>query len=200
MRVISGSARGRALYAPKSTGITRPMADKIREALFSVLDSLGVDYDRVLDLYAGSGAIGIEALSRGASWCDFVDRDNHAVTAIRQNLTNVRLIEQAAIHQRSVPSAIQTLPGPYDMVIFDPPYADPDLMSILESISYAPCVRDGTVVAMGHSKKVIMPERLGRLVQLRQRCHGDSCFAVYDVVYEDQAERLADNATGEEQE
>ena len=73
-------------------------------------------------------------------------------------------------------------------------------MSILESISYAPCVRDGTVVAMGHSKKVIMPERLGRLEQLRQRCHGDSCFAVYDVVYEEPAERLPDSAPNEEQE
>lgn len=200
MRVISGSARGRALYAPKSTGITRPMADKIREALFSVLDSLGVDYDRVLDLYAGSGAIGIEALSRGASWCDFVDRDNHAIAAIRQNLTNVRLIDQAAIHQRSVPSAIQSLPGPYDMIIFDPPYFDPELLPILESISYAPCVRDGTVVAMGHSKKVVMPERLGRLVQLRQRCHGDSCFAVYDVVQAEPADGLEHDAPSEEQE
>ena len=73
MRIVSGEARGRKLRAPKSQGITRPMADKIKEALFSVLASLGVEYDRVLDLYAGSGGIGIEALSRGASWCDFVE-------------------------------------------------------------------------------------------------------------------------------
>ena len=75
MRVISGEARGRRLKAPRSEGVTRPMADKIKEALFSVLASLGVEYERVLDLYAGSGAVGIEALSRGATWCDFVDRD-----------------------------------------------------------------------------------------------------------------------------
>lgn len=187
MRVISGSARGRTLYAPKSTGITRPMADKIRGALYSVLDSLGVDYERVLDLYAGSGAVGIEALSRGAAWVDFVDRDSAAVRAIRQNLDNVGFGEKAAIHQRTVQSALQTLRGPYDLVTFDPPYADPELLATLEAVSLAPCVRDGTVVAVGHWPRITMPERLGRLVQLRQRCHGDSCFAVYDVVIDEAA-------------
>jgi 16S rRNA (guanine966-N2)-methyltransferase len=182
MRVVSGEARGRKLKAPKSQGITRPMADKIKEALFSVLASLGVEYDRVLDLYAGSGGIGIEALSRGAIWCDFVDRDSHAVRAIRENLEHVGFADRARIHQVPVLTAIRNAREPYDLITFDPPYADPDIISTLDALSYAHAVRDGTIVAVGHSPRVDLPERIGRLVKLRGRCHGDSCFSVFDVV------------------
>ncbi|HUG16606.1 MAG TPA: 16S rRNA (guanine(966)-N(2))-methyltransferase RsmD [Thermomicrobiales bacterium] len=182
MRVVSGSARGRKLKAPKSTGITRPMADKIKEALFSVLASLGVEADRVLDLYAGSGAVGIEALSRGAIWCDFVDRDHHAVQAIRENLDHVGFSDRARVHHSAVLPMLRGALEPYDLVIFDPPYADSELLSTLEALSSSPAVMDGTVVAVGHSPRVEMPERVGRLVKLRGRCHGDSCFAVYDSV------------------
>ncbi len=184
MRVVSGEARGRKLRAPKSHGITRPMADKIKEALFSVLASLGVEYDRVLDLYAGSGAIGIEALSRGASWCDFVDRDNHAVRAIRENLEHVGYVDRGRIHRVPVLTMIRGAREPYDMVTFDPPYADPDIISTLNALSLSNAVRDGTIVAVGHSPRVDLPERIGRLEKLRGRCHGDSCFSVFDVVVE----------------
>jgi 16S rRNA (guanine966-N2)-methyltransferase len=196
MRIVSGEARGRKLRAPKSQGITRPMADKIKEALFSVLASLGVEYDRVLDLYAGSGGIGIEALSRGASWCDFVDRDSHAVRAIRENLEHVGFGDRGRIHQVPVLTAIRNAREPYDMVTFDPPYADPDIISTLDALSLSNAVRDGTIVAVGHSPRVDLPERIGRLVKLRGRCHGDSCFSVFDVVVDqgasdDAAERPA---------
>lgn len=182
MRIVSGEARGRKLRAPKSQGITRPMADKIKEALFSVLASLGVEYERVLDLYAGSGAIGIEALSRGATWCDFVDRDSHAVRAIRENLEHVGFAERGKIHQVPVLTAIRGAREPYDMVLFDPPYADPDIIATLDTLSLSNAVRDGTIVAVGHSPRVDLPERIGRLEKLRGRCHGDSCFSVFDVV------------------
>ncbi|MCO5177002.1 MAG: 16S rRNA (guanine(966)-N(2))-methyltransferase RsmD [Thermomicrobiales bacterium] len=182
MRVVSGEARGRKLRAPRSEGITRPMADKIKEALFSVLASLGVEYDRVLDLYAGSGAVGIEALSRGASWCDFVDRDKHAIQAIRDNLEHVKFADRGKIHAVSVLTAIRSAREPYDLVIFDPPYADPEIHATLVMLGESDAVRDGTVIAMGYSPRVEMPEQLGNLVQLRARCHGGSCFAVYDVV------------------
>jgi 16S rRNA (guanine966-N2)-methyltransferase len=187
MRIVSGEARGRKLRAPKSQGITRPMADKIKEALFSVLASIGVEYDRVLDLYAGSGGIGIEALSRGASWCDFVDRDSHAVRAIRENLEHVGFADRGRIHQVAVLTAIRNAREPYDMVTFDPPYADPDIISTLDALSLSNAVRDGTIVAVGHSPRVDLPERIGRLEKLRGRCHGDSCFSVFDVVVDQEA-------------
>lgn len=188
MRVVSGEARGRRLRAPKSEGITRPMADKIKEALFSVLASLGVEADRVLDLFAGSGAVGIEAISRGAIWCDFVDRDTQAVRAIRENLEHVGFANRGRIHQIPVLTAIRAAREPYDLIIFDPPYADPEIVPTLEALSTSPAVQDGTIVAVGHSPRVPMPERIGNLVLLRQRCHGDSCFAVFDVTLQDESE------------
>ena len=182
MRVISGEARGRRLKAPRSEGVTRPMADKIKEALFSVVAALGVGSGRVLDLYAGSGAVGIEALSRGATWCDFVDRDQHAIRAIRDNLSHVGFVDRGKVHPIAVLTAIRSAREPYDLVVFDPPYADPEIHATLVALSESGAVRDGTIVAIGHSPRVEMPERLGTLVQLRERCHGGSCFAVYDVV------------------
>lgn len=185
MRVVAGSARGRALKLPKDPrGVrtTRPMADKIKEALFSVLASLGVEADRVLDLYAGSGSIGIEALSRGATWCDFVDRDRYAAQAVHENLAGVGFSDLGRVHQSPVLAFLKGIREPYDLVLFDPPYADPDLLATLEAVSSSGAVRDGTVVAVGHSPRVDLPEQLGTLHRLRQRCHGDSCFSVYDVV------------------
>lgn len=158
------------------------MADKIKEALFSVLGSLGVEVDRVLDLYAGSGSVGIEALSRGATWCDFVDRDHHAVRAIRENLEHVGFSDRARILQMPVLNAVREALEPYDLVIVDPPYADPDILATLDALSSSTAVMDGTIVAVGHSPRVVMPDRIGHLEKLRGRCHGDSCFAVYDVV------------------
>ena len=198
MRVISGEARGRKLRAPRSEGITRPMADKIKEALFSVLASIGVEADRVLDLFAGSGGVGIEALSRGASWCDFVDRDTHAVRAIRENLEHVGFADRARIHQVPVMTAIHAAREAYDLIIFDPPYADPEILPTLEALSHSMAVQDGTIVAVGHSPRVEMPEAIGNLVLLRHRCHGDSCFSVFDVTLhsEDDDDAVEDAEAG----
>jgi 16S rRNA (guanine966-N2)-methyltransferase len=184
MRVVSGEARGRRLKGPTTVGVTRPMADKIKEALFSVLASLGVEWNRVLDLYAGAGGVGIEALSRGGEWCDFVERDAAAVRVIQQNLEHVGFSARGRVHQMAALSFVRAARVAYDLVIVDPPYADPDIVTTLEELSRSGAVADGTVVCIGHSPRVALPDTIGRLVKLRGRCHGDSCFAVFDVVIE----------------
>lgn len=182
MRVISGVARGHRLKVPEGMR-TRPMADKIKESLFSVLMSLGVEPSRVLDLYAGSGAVGIEALSRWADWADFVEQRPDACAVIRDNLKHTKLDDQAAVHQVSVESFLGRVPSePYDLVIMDPPYADPAIIAILERLGKSALVAPGTIVALGHSPRVQLPPALPPLQQLKQRCHGDSCFAVYEVL------------------
>ena len=182
MRVIAGEARGFRLKAPEGMR-TRPMADKIKEALFSVLMSLGVEPQRVLDLYAGSGAVGIEALSRSAEWADFVEGRADACAVIRQNLKHTKFDGIAAVHQVSVESYLGRRPAePYDFVIMDPPYADPAIIAILERLGRSALVAPGTIVALGHSPRVHLPPAIPPLQQLRQRCHGDSCFAVYEVL------------------
>src|SRR6266571_286389 len=125
MRVISGSARGRRLKGPRGRGaITRPSSGLVRGAIFSALASLGADLSRTLDLYAGSGALGIEALSRGAETCDFVDRDPAACAVIRENLRITGFHGRARVHCLSAVTALQRLPGPYTLVLADPPYND----------------------------------------------------------------------------
>ncbi len=158
------------------------MADKIKEALFSSLASLGVSPYRVLDLFAGSGAVGIEALSRGGVWCDFVDRDYRACKAIRLNLEATGFSDRATIYQTDIRRYVQTSDAePYDFVIVDPPYADPDIIELVIEISQSAVVEAGTVFALGHWPKLEIPDQIENLVTLRNRCHGDSCFSIFEV-------------------
>jgi 16S rRNA (guanine966-N2)-methyltransferase len=122
MRVISGSARGRLLVAPAGS-TTRPTPDRVREATFNALGSLGVVVDAtVLDLFAGSGALGIEALSRGAAQATFVDRDRSAVMAIETNLSASGLADHATVVTSPVERFLSATQQRWDLALIDPPY------------------------------------------------------------------------------
>ena len=164
------------------------MADKIKGALFNALDSLNVVPEMVLDLYAGTGSIGIEALSRGATRADFVDQGREQCATIRANLESTGFARQARVHQKSVMAFIQGGGGPYDFVILDPPYAAPDILEVLAAVGSSPLVQSGSIIVIGHWPRIDLPDQLGRLDCLRHRCHGDSCFSIYDVVDQAQAE------------
>jgi 16S rRNA (guanine966-N2)-methyltransferase len=203
MRVIAGSARGRQLKGPASRG-TRPMSDKIKGALFNALSSLGVAPERALDLYAGTGSIGIEALSRGAEWVDFVEQNAAAAAVVRDNLRLTKFADRAAVHQTSVDRFLTTTGGvrhqkPYDFVILDPPYADEGIAATLEQVGRSELVQSGAVVVIGHAPGVVLPTDVGRLTCLRHRCHGDSCYSIYEVVdvAPDQAHPAAPTAEDE---
>ncbi len=160
---------------------TRPMADKIREAAFSMLWSLEVRPVRVLDLYAGSGSIGIEALSRGADYADFVEHRRDAVETINRNLEATGLTNVARVHQTSVERFVNAASSAYDFIIMDPPYADPEIPERIEQLSFSAAVDDGSVLLIGHAPYVELPDRIGRFELLRHRCHGDSCFSIYEI-------------------
>jgi 16S rRNA (guanine966-N2)-methyltransferase len=187
MRVISGSARGRPLRAPKGMR-TRPMADKIREAAFSALWSLGIQPVRVLDLYAGSGSVGIEAISRGAEYADFVEQAHDAAAVIRRNLVTLGMDERSRVHQIPVLRYIEAASAPYDFVIMDPPYADPEIIQVIERLSASKAVAEGTVLLLGHAPYLDVPEAVGRFIRIRHRCHGDSCFSVFEIPGENAGE------------
>jgi 16S rRNA (guanine966-N2)-methyltransferase len=122
MRVISGTARGRRLVAPEGS-TTRPTPERVREATFNALGSLGVVVDAtVLDLFAGSGALGIEALSRGAAEVTFVDRDRAAVKAIETNLAASGLAQHATVVTSPVERFLTATQLRWDLALIDPPY------------------------------------------------------------------------------
>lgn len=173
MRVVAGEFRGRKLVAPAGDA-TRPTADRVREALFSILgDISGL---RVLDLYAGSGALGIEALSRGAAAAVFVDSSQAAVTAIRRNLSELGL--EAPVQRRDALVYLATAAAgdPYDLVFADPPYDSalrigPDLAERLPPI----LSEDAVIVTESNKRAPLeLPFPL-----LRERSYGDTRIAVH---------------------
>ena len=135
MRVVAGTARGHPLVAPAGDA-TRPTPDRVREAVFNVLYSLGgVVGANVVDLYAGTGAMGIEALSRGADHASFVETSPEALAALRENLRTVGLEDRAEIVSRDVGSFLRASSTWFDLAIIDPPYAFDDWSELLPEVS-----------------------------------------------------------------
>ena len=121
MRVVAGELRGRRLIAPEGLG-TRPTTDRVREAVFNSLGSMGLVVEATyVDLFAGTGALGIEALSRGAAHCTFVERDPRALKALRENLTTLGLDERSTVVPSDALTAAARL-GDVDVAVIDPPY------------------------------------------------------------------------------
>ena len=177
MRVIAGSARGRRLKSPPSG--TRPTSDLLRGAVFDVLDAHGADYTSVLDLYAGSGALGIEALSRGDGRCDFVESGRAACAVIRDNLKLLGFEERAVVHPLDARRAAGLLQGPYTLVLADPPYDDEGVLPVLREIALSSLVAADTVLVLEHRSAGRPAEEMGSLSLIKTRSHGGSAFSVY---------------------
>ena len=134
-----------------------------------------------MDLYAGSGSLGIEALSRGASWADFVEQDRRQCGVIQDNLDNTKFRSNATVYCSTVHSAVTSLVGPYQLVMLDPPYRLENLDQVLEEIAAIPNLVDfsGTVVA-GHSKRVTLQSGYGPLRMISHRSYGDSAVDFFE--------------------
>jgi 16S rRNA (guanine(966)-N(2))-methyltransferase RsmD len=180
MRVIAGSLKGRSLKAPSWAGL-RPTSDKLRETLFNVLAGR-VAGARVLDLYAGTGALGIEAISRGARHVTFVDRDPRALALVRENLSRCGVESGYAII-RAPAAAVERLPAdpafvPFDIVLLDPPYDQPPALVLSGSGFDSLLAPDGLLV-VEHARRMSSPERAGRLARRRVLISGDSALSFY---------------------
>ena len=170
MRVIAGSARGVPLRAPRDPG-TRPITDRVKETLFAILGDRVPDA-RFLDLYAGSGAIGIEALSRGAAAADLVEHGRAALDSVRANLARTRLGADARVHATDVERFLRvTEDGPWDLVAIDPPYEVRAIVAPLSALvrHLAPAA----IVVVKHFWRTEMPA-IDRLVEIRQRRFGET--------------------------
>ena len=185
MRVVAGIAKGHTLRAPRGME-TRPTSDKVREAIFGILGGAFVD-EAVLDLFAGTGALGIEALSRGAERAVFVERRPPACAVIRQNLAHTKFEDRSRVMCMTVERALQVLTEPFGLVLLDPPYAYPNVQGILELVGGARVVDTGTIVVFEHSPRVTAAKRYNRLVLKRQRVYGDTAVSIYAVPEEQNA-------------
>jgi 16S rRNA (guanine966-N2)-methyltransferase len=170
MRVIAGTAGGRGLVAPRGRA-TRPITDRVKETLFGILGSRVLDA-RALDLYAGSGAIGIEALSRGAVSCVFVDHDRRAVAAIRENLERTGLAAQASVRGTDVQRFLERLLDErFDLAFVDPPYEERAILAPLERLTGL--LAPGATVVVKHHWRTPIPEPSG-LARWRERRFGET--------------------------
>jgi 16S rRNA (guanine966-N2)-methyltransferase len=170
MRVIAGTARGVPLTAPRGRA-TRPITDRVKETLFAILGERVPDA-RVVDLYAGSGAVGIEALSRGAASVDFVERDRTALDALRTNLQRTRLTDGASVHAAEVERHLLSAhDAVWDLAILDPPYETRAMVAPLRAL--LPRLAPGASVVIKHFWRTELPEIDGLRVE-RQRRFGET--------------------------
>jgi 16S rRNA (guanine966-N2)-methyltransferase len=181
MRVIGGELGGRRLSAPRGLR-TRPTSDRVREALFMALEPLsGL---RVMDLFAGTGALGIEALSRGAASADFVESHRAARRVLEENLRSLGLSERGRVWSLALPRGLARLAAELaaaDLVLLDPPYGDPAADETLRALAKPGTLAARVRVVVEHHAKDEPPERIGDLSRRRLRRYGETAVSTYEV-------------------
>lgn len=187
LRIIAGQARGRILRLPPETA--RPTTQKVRGAVFSMLEAQlwrlgegGWAEVRVLDLFAGSGAYGIEALSRGAAWADFVEQDPRTRRIIRENLSRAGFVDRARVYTSDVLAFLQRRalgPLPYAIIFADPPYGYPRLGQVLTELAARGPASGVGLVVVETGRQDTLPVEIDGLTLLRRRVHGDTAITLY---------------------
>ena len=177
MRIVGGTLGGRVLRAPAGHS-TRPTSEKVREAIFNILPA--VEGARVLDIFAGSGALGIEALSRGATHATFVDFDKTALKVLRGNLTDLALEDRATVIEKEAVAAVRRAAEPWQFVFVDPPYASDLATRAVLAIPAASLAPDARIV-IEHDRRHAPPDALGSLLRTDQRKYGDTLVSFYEV-------------------
>ena len=177
-RITGGRERGRRVRSTSKSGL-RPTTERVRAAIFSMIGPDAVGEARVLDLYAGTGALGIEALSRGASWADFVEMHAGRCKDIRESLSQMDLADQAHVFRMKVERALDALRGGYDLVLVDPPYDTEPWEQVMERLQSARLLNEGALVIVEHYRASKLAERYGGLLRRTQRRHGDTSVSIY---------------------
>ena len=176
MRIIGGSARGRRIKSPP--GQVRPTSDRVREALFSILGP-EVPRGRFLDLFAGSGAVGLEALSRGAQYVEFVEEDPARAAAIRNYLKDFGWSDRGRVLRLSARKYLARVPEKFDIIFVDPPYAGPLLREAIQQIISARALADGGILVLEHPSSTV-PDVPGLTThRVKTYRYGDTTLSVY---------------------
>lgn len=183
MRIVGGTHGGRVLRAPPGAA-TRPTSERVREALFNILaGKLGsLEGDQVLDVFAGSGALGLEALSRGAAHATFVDSGKLALAAIRGNLADLGLADRATVLAMDAVAACgkHRPPAPWRLVFVDPPYRSDLAVRAVTALPSESLASDAVIV-IEHDRRNAPPDAVGSLLRTDQRRYGDTLVSFYEL-------------------
>ena len=181
MRVIAGKAKGRMLIAPEGLN-TRPIMAKMKEALFSMwqFDIYGANF---LDLFAGSGSMGIEAISRGAKRAVFVEMDRNAIDVIKKNIKTCNFGDEAEVYQDDVFARIQWFKKTgqkFDIIYLDPPFTvDSIFIPVMEALDEADILAEDGVIVAEHWAKLELPEELHGFEKIKERKYGHIVLSIY---------------------
>ncbi len=177
MRIIAGSERGRRLESPEGR-TARPTLDRVRENLFNILMPR-LENALFLDLFAGTGAIGLEALSRGAARAVFVESDDQMLAVLRRNMALCKFEDRAAVYRLRLPMGMSVLGGPYDLVFADPPWNHTGYGELLETLSREGLVREGGWIVLESAAKTPPPETGGPWTAFRRKQYGETMLTFY---------------------
>ncbi|QJD83442.1 16S rRNA (guanine(966)-N(2))-methyltransferase RsmD [Cohnella herbarum] len=189
MRVISGQAKGHPLKAVPGSN-TRPTTDKVKESLFSMIGPY-FDEENVLDLFAGTGGLGIEALSRGAANAVFIDASSQSVEVVKRNLASTKLADRAEVYRNDARRALKLLERAgksFDLIFLDPPYAVKDCDALLIDMASRGLVADGAIAVVEHHPDVVYPENIEGYERTRYATYGEIALSIYRYQQNNEAE------------
>jgi len=178
MRVTGGKVKGTRLKTLPRHSI-RPTTSVVRQAIFSLLENRTANWRQVLDLYAGSGALGIEALSRRAEWVDFVDHRRTCCDLIRTNLEKIGRLQQAHIYCCSVNKALAFLNSSYDIIFIDPPYSNASTNNLLVNLAESNLLVENSTIVLCHANRFPLNSDYAGLHLVKQRRYGDTFIFIY---------------------
>lgn len=180
MRVVSGDKKGLSLKAVPGT-TTRPTTDKVKEAIFNMIGPY-FDGGIGLDLFGGSGGLGIEALSRGLQSMIFVDRDGKAIRTIKENLNSCKLTDRAEVYRNDAERALKAIEKRelhFDLIMLDPPYKAQKLLHLMEEIQKRHLLKEEGIIMAEHENNVELPEVIGKLHRVKKEVYGLTVISIY---------------------
>ena len=187
MRVISGKARGLKLDTPKNQDV-RPTTDRVKESLFNMINSYIMD-SNILDLFAGTGSLGIECLSRGAKNCVFVDKSKDSINIVRSNVKKARVENESTILNVDFKDAVKRLSTQnqkFDVIFMDPPYYENMFIECLKSRDKFNLLDEDGIIVVEHDTKDLFEDSIGRLNKSREKKYGNTTLTFYKLEEQDE--------------
>lgn len=177
MRIIAGELKGRKIEAPKGDNV-RPTSDKVKEAVFSMISHEIYD-EAVADVFAGTGNLGLEALSRGARHCYFGDKSRESLSFIKENIKACRVQDRATVIAGDYTGVLKRIPEKVKAVFLDPPYKEGLMISAIELISELDLLEEEGMIVAEHSFSEKLPEQIGRYRIIKEKRYGKIAVSIY---------------------